>query len=217
MKWSYKTLILTLILVTLYPLGCFKSGTPTPEPNDNQEKLQDNKQPSPTANLSEYFPLTKGSTWKYQGEGNEYASFDREVLFIQENKGQIRENNGGTVSAAVFQVTDNKITRIFFQGEAYGETNFLDEESNENVVVLQKPLEVGTSWEESNGTREIVSIDATVDTPAGEFNNCIKIQISAKDSTLFEYYKNGVGMVKREFISGETRVTSALEEFEIKP
>jgi len=114
-------------------------------------------------------------------------------------------------------VTDNKVTRIFFQGEAYGETNFLDEESNENVVVLQKPLEVGTSWDEPNGTREIVSIDATVDTPAGEFNNCIKIQISAEDSTLFEYYKNGVGMVKREFISGETQVTSTLEEYEIKP
>ena len=217
MKRPYKILIVSLILLALYPLGCSRFVTPTPDPNNNQEQPQDNKEPSPTANLSQYFPLTKGSTWKYQGEGNEYASFDREVLFIQENKGQIRENNGGTVSAAVFQVTDNKVTRIFFQGEAYGETNFLDEESNENVVVLQKPLEVGTSWDEPNGTREIVSIDTTVDTPAGEFKDCIKIQITAEDSTLFEYYKNGVGMVKREFISGETQVTSTLEEFEIKP
>jgi len=37
--------------------------------------------------------------------------------------------------------------------------------------------------------------------------------ISAENSTLIEYYKEGV---KREFLSGDTRVTSELARYDIK-
>ena len=67
--------------------------------------------------MREYFPLTEGSTWQYLGEGNEFASFTREVLFAREDQAQIIENNGGTISASVFKTTDEEITRVFFQGE----------------------------------------------------------------------------------------------------
>jgi len=166
--------------------------------------------------ISEYFPHTVGSTWKYKGEGNEYASFIREVLYTDGDKAQMQDNNGGTISQSVYRITDNEIVRTFFQGEEYEEKNFIDEESNDNTVLLKKPLKTGEEWQEPNGIREIIDTNSTVETPAGKFEGCIKIEIDTQGSVMFEYYKAGVGLVKREFISGDTTITSSLEEFTIK-
>lgn len=217
MRRTYLALIIGIfIAATLIFTGCFRSTIPSPE-NKGRQPEDGTKRPSPPAPVKpgDFFPLTLGSTWQYRGEGNEFASFNREVLFAKDDRAQIREDNGGTVSAAVFEVKDDAVVRIFFQGEAYGETRFIDREPAENIVILKAPIEVGTKWEEPNGTREIVDVNAAVDTPAGKFENCIKVKISAPNSTLYEYYKEGVGMVKREFISGENRVTSALEKYNI--
>lgn len=164
----------------------------------------------------DYFPLTQGSTWKYMGEGNEYASFSREVLFVDGDRAQIFEDNGGTVSASVFHFQEGRIVRTFFLGEEYDGNNFLDEEANDNLVLLNTPLEVGTKWETSDGAREIVKTDAVVDTPAGQFENCIMIEITMEHSVMYEYYKEGIGLVKREFLSEGMAVTSTLEEYNIK-
>ncbi|QGP92633.1 hypothetical protein MGLY_20200 [Neomoorella glycerini] len=208
------------------------------QPNVQQQELGVPQQPGPGTNEpgvqqpgpgtgaqalpavvkpGDFFPLYPGSRWQYLGEGNEYATFKREVLYARGDRAQIREDNGGTVSAAVFKITEDAVTRVFFQGEAYEGTNFLDHEPGENVVILKAPLAAGTRWETPNGPREIVDVNATVDTPAGKFENCLKVKLEGIGSTIFEYYNEGVGMVKREFISGSTRVTSTLESYEITP
>jgi hypothetical protein len=222
MKRLRVTLILIILIFTLlFISGCFLSrGTPTPPPENQQEQEKkeepkEEQQPEDIS-LKDFFPLTEGTKWQYLGEGNEFASFTSEVLFVKEDRAQVMENNGGTVSASVFKVTDDEIVRIFFKGEEYDETNFLDEEPNDNLVILKKPLKVGTKWETTHGTREIVETDAIVDTPAGKFEDCIKVRISLDTSTSFEYFKQGIGMVKREFIYEDTIVTSTLEKYEIK-
>lgn len=118
--------------------------------------------------------MAVGTKWQYIGAGNEFATFSSEILYVKDNRVQIMEDNGGTISASVFKVTDDEIVRIFFKGEEYDETNFLDEEPNDNLVILKKPLKVGTKWETPHGTREIVETDAIVDTPAGKFEDCYK-------------------------------------------
>ncbi len=168
------------------------------------------------ANLKDFFPISKGSTWQYRGEGNEYASFNRKVLFLEGDKAQFVEDNGGTVSGAVFKVTEEEITRTFFQGEEYNETNLLNQDSNDSLVILKAPLKVGTKWETPREVREIVEIDATVDTPAGKFEDCIKVSIKLENSALYEYFKEGIGLVKREFTSEGMTVTSTLEQYNIK-
>lgn len=80
------------------------------------------------------------------------------------------------------------------------------------MIILKAPLVVGTKWNDQNGTREIVDM-TTVNTPAGNFDNCINVKISEKNSTTYEYFKDGVGMVKREFISDGTKITSSLKKF----
>ena len=223
MKRLRVTLVaITLVLTLFFISGCFLSrGTPTP-PQEDQQEARNGEQKNPEEqqpediSLKEFFPMSEGTKWQYLGEGNEFASFTSEVLFVKGDLAQIMENNGGTISASVFKVSDEEIVRIFFKGEEYDETNFLDEEPNDNLVILKRPLKVGTKWETTHGTREIVETDAIVDTPAGKFEDCIKVRISLDTSTSFEYFKHGVGMVKREFIYEDTIVTSTLEKYEIK-
>lgn len=198
-----KTLLYALIfLLSISLLGCTSTGN-VPQPADK-------------ADLKDFFPLSSGSTWQYKGEGNEYASFTRKVLFVDGDRAQVSEDNGGTVSAAVFKATEDTILRTFFQGEEYNETNLLDRESNENLIILKAPLKAGTKWEVPGGVREIVETNATVDTPAGKFEECIKVSIKLENSVMNEYFKAGVGMVKREFESEGMKVTSTLEKYEIK-
>ena len=185
------------------------------EEDPQAEDPEDGAEPEELS-LKDYFPLTEGSTWKYLGEGMEYASFSKEVLFVDGDRAQVSENNGGTVSASIFQFEEDEIVRTFFRGEEYDGDNLLDEEINDDLVLIKAPLEVDTKWETSNGTREIVETDAVVDTPAGEFKDCIKIEITSKHSVMYEYYKEGVGLVKREFLSEGMTVTSTLEEYNIK-
>ena len=173
MKRQAIGLVIIFVLILIFSMGCTQTESPTPISEPEEQQNPQGEEPAPnTQVLKNYFPLTDGSVWKYLGEGNEYATFNREVVFVEGDKAQIREDNGGTVSAAVFQTSENAITRIFFQGEEYEDTNFLNEEPNNSLEILKNPLEVGTKWEDPNGTREIVDINATVNTQAGKFENC---------------------------------------------
>ncbi len=217
--------VLSLILMVFLTMGILLTGCkqinepsdrqliteePSPRESSTQEPIEQN------AKLGDFFPLTMGSTWDYEGEGNEYASFTRKVLFARGDRAQIMEDNGGTISASVFETSQDSVTRIFFKGEEYGQENYINTEPEENLIILKAPLEVGTKWEEPNGIREIVDINATVDTPAGRYEECIKVKISSEDSTLYEFFKKDIGMVKREFIFGDNVVTSSIKEYIIK-
>lgn len=206
-------ILCVFVSLGLIMVGCSGPFNTPPQTGGGKDKP---KQQETVKNPGDYFPLTRGSTWKYLGEGNEYASFNREVTHEKGNLSQTKTDNGGTVSAAVFETTDCAVTRVFFKGEEYDGKDFLETTPNDNTIILKAPLEVGTSWVDQSGVlREIVDVKATVYTPAGNFESCVKVKISNEHSTIYEYYKEGVGMIKSEFISGDTKVTSTLEKYNI--
>ncbi|MDS1029124.1 hypothetical protein RDV78_01225 [Bacillota bacterium LX-D] len=235
-----KNIYLFLFLLSVFVLcsftmfGCAQKSSEEPKPqvqtenkqnvdrnNEVNNKEENNKEVNnkdkiqKKASVAQYFPLTAGSTWEYQGEGNEYASFRRKVLFSDGNFAQIREDNGGTVMAMVLKITEDGIYRVFSQPEAYNDVNLLKEKPNDNTALLKAPLKVGTKWTEPNGEREIVNLKAEVSTPAGKFDNCLKVKISGANSSVYEYYKQDIGMVYREFVSGDVKVTSSLRKYNI--
>lgn len=167
------------------------------------------------ARPGDYFPLTLGSSWEYQGEGNEFAAFTRTVDFVRGNRAQVREQNPGADSAFVFETGQEAITRVFSQPEFTQYNSFLDQPDNDSTVVLKAPLQRGTSWEASGIVREIIDTRATVITPAGRFENCLKVHISFQEADVFEYYKKNVGLVKREFIAGQVRISSTLLRYNV--
>lgn len=204
----------TIWLVFIFIIS-LSACTVSKESKNNLTTLpkQDNKQAA--TKISDYFPLTAGNTWEYEGIGNEYASFSREVLFVNGKQAQIKEDNGGTVSTSIFIISDDSIKRVFFSGETYNPENLLPDKfsSNDSTVILQGPLKVGTSWGEGENKREINSLDISTDTPAARFAHCLQIKSGGQDSTVYEYYSKGTGLVKREFISGEAKIISQLKKY----
>lgn len=191
--------------------------TPQTAPPITQEN---SNPPAVQPSSKDYFPSTPGSTWSYQGSGNEFASFTRQILFSSANQIQMKESNGGTVSTSIYEFSEGALKRVYFQGESYQPVNLLAKgfKSNESMVILKEPLQTGKEWSTSSGQRRIVQTDAQVNTPAGVFNNCIKVDISEKNSSAltYEYYAKGVGLVKREFIDGTMIISSTLENYQIK-
>lgn len=208
-----------LTIFSLFPAGCTKSSTPSEPKQEVKDNTEKPSTPAPEneeseMQASELFPVNDGWSWEYQGEGNEYASFKREVVYTEGNLAQLREDNGGTVTASVFQISPDQVTRIFFTGEAYEEKNYLNTTPGEKLILIKSPVKVGTKWNTTSaGTREIVDTKATVTTPAGNFTDCVKIKINEENATSYEYYKSGTGLVLREFITEDTKVTSTLEKF----
>lgn len=212
-----KIAVCLIIISLIFAAGCGQASTPkntTPGPNPVAPPPQ-----KATPTMQSYFPITQGSTWSYHGEGNEYASFTREASYMQNNRVQFKESNGGTVTTHVFQVTESDITRIYFLGEDYQAANLftIGFSPNDNTTVLKAPLQTGTAWVSGGIEKRIVSVDARVTTPAGTFDACIQVESKHTDSIVYEYFKAGVGMVKREFKSGNENISSSLAEYKIMP
>ena len=174
-------------------------------------------QPSPAdEEPGDFFPLTQGSSWQYLGEGNEFASFNREVLYAEGNKSQIKDDNGGAVSTGVYRITADAVTQVYFEGEDYEPVNKLNQPENRNIAILKAPIKAGNKWTAETSTREIIDVNATVNTPAGTFDDCVKVKITDTHSTMYEYYKKGIGLVKRDFVSGSDTVSSILANYSLK-
>lgn len=207
---------LVMIFLSVLLVGCAgvqgkRSADVTKTAAEKSKAEQENE-----TKPGDYFPLTRGSVWEYEGSGNEYASFTREVLFTAGNRSQVREDNGGTVSAAVFETTEDAVVRVINRAESYEQVNMLNSEDEERTIILKAPLKIGTRWHQGDLLCEIVATDSAVETPAGVFTDCLKIKKKgSSDDVIYEYYKKGVGMVKREFISGDLRVTSSLKEYRV--
>lgn len=209
-------LVFSLVFVLLIG-GCAantKTGNNTNKGTSPEVKPIESKAVRP----GDYFPLKAGSSWTYQGAGNEYASFERQVEYVKNDFAQIREANGGTVSASVYQATDQAVTRVYTRGESYNSKNILDGgfTSNDNTVIIQGPIKNGGNWQnDDNIKRRIVSLSAVVNTPAGAFRNCLQIRMDGPDYVINEYYGKGVGLVKREFVSNGETISSTLKSYRI--
>ncbi len=220
-----KIIVILLLIMTLCLLGgCQTANNQTNNPPANNApgtNVPGNNQTTtpPEEMPKDYYPLTVGSYWEYEGVGNEYAAFTRKVLFAKGNLAQTSEDNGGTVATRIIETTDSYVKVVYMQGEDYEPKNLLETgyTANANDILLQAPVKVGTTWAGTNTNKQIIAIDAAVDTPAGKFENCVKVKLPGQNDTIYQYYKKGVGMVKQEFITTNNEtITSALKKYEIK-
>ena len=171
-------------------------------------------------NLKAYFPLQAGIEYSYAGEGIEYASFKRKVMYVEDNYLQLTDNNGGTIVVKIYKFADNEIREVYSQGEFYKEDNIIPDikNKNEGPIILQTPLKVGHSWKNENEKREIVATNAKVKVPAGTFYQVVKIKISHFDSNniSYNYFAPNIGLIKSEYIGENFEVISKLESFQLK-
>lgn len=202
-------LLVFIMLLVLALIGC--SG-----PVENNEPEESAPPESVDAILpGDYFPMTPGSTWSYIGNGNEYASYTETVLYNDCSYFQVSRDNGGTVTSTVYYVSETDVRMVLSRGEEYDKANIISEPPNADEVILKVPLEPGTEWDSGSIKRKILSLDESIDTPAGLFEDCLTVRSDYPGSYIIDYYAAGIGLVYSEFHSGDDIVTSTLETYDI--
>jgi hypothetical protein len=218
MKKSIKILIIAIALSILF--GCTAKNnniSDTTIPGNSTAAAITSPVPakqSETLKIADYFPMKENCKYIYEGKGNEYASYSVYIDYISNGKIQERINNGGTETVRVFQLKDNKLTRILSRPEAYYRENLLSEEGNENEVVLMEPLTKGTKWTLKNADeRTITNTSVNIATPSGNYT-AIEVTTSGSGGKTVDYYAKNIGLVKSVFSPGQSEVSSSLAKIE---
>jgi len=189
---------LLVLLTSAVYTGCQNNNT-----NGNSKEYK----------ISDYFPFTANLKTVYEGVGNEYASYTSYVDYIKGDKMQTRTDNGGTVSAKVYQNTNGELVLLYSAGETYYKQDFTAAEPKQHDVLLKEPIKVGTKWNMDDGsTRSITGVDVSVTTPSGKYQ-ALEVTTVGSNSTTKDYYVLNKGLVKSVWASGNFEVSSSLKEY----
>ena len=106
----------------------------------------------------------------------------------------------------VYEIAEGEF-RFIFQYDGLKEEDTTDIESAEISIILQEPLIVGHSWMnllEMESVSEITSINETIETPIGIFEDVLKVTTSFSNGDIgISYFALGYGFIKSVFQSGE--------------
>jgi len=193
-----KSVLLTsLLLVLVIPIaGCGKEPTPTEE-----------------ATIADYFPFNENVKMVYEGEGNEFASYTTYVDYINDDKIQIRTNNGGSEVVNVLQNSDGSLTEINTWSEIYYKSDFTGEAANSSDVLLKEPIIEGTKWDLSDGSqREITGLSVAIETPYDSFD-ALEVTTTKDGQTIEkQYYALDIGLVKSILVVDDAEISSSLKD-----
>lgn len=171
-----------------------------------------------TLRVQDYFPIRENTRTVYQGQGNEFASFDVFIDYATPTKVQQRINNGGTVTVDVIEVVDHKLVKTLSQPETYYRENLLAKGHQEEILLIE-PIKVGTTWTLADGrTRSITDLAAAVTTPSGNYQ-AVEVTTTAADrpdQKWLDYYVKDLGLVKSVFLNTAdgTEISSSLASIE---
>ncbi|OCL26631.1 hypothetical protein U472_11670 [Orenia metallireducens] len=211
--------LVIVVFVLQFLLGC--SANKIVEGDNNDDNQVENRIDQQTeVDLRAYLPIREGMLYKYQGEGNEYATFTTETKFVKDNLIQVHKNNGGTEIASVYRVEKEEMVLLQENPEFYSDTNLLnevDDKADAKEVILKSPLKVGEKWDNAKKRREIVAIDEQLTTPAGNFYDVVKVKVASieedRDFESYEYYAKNIGLIMLESRGEDYQVTSKLKSY----
>ena len=192
-------LVVLLLISLVLSIGCTKK-------EDTGQKNQQGRVDEATAlTVKDLYPLNVGDYWKFAGIGNEYAPFEQKVLFREGDRVQLQVENAGATSAMIYEFRDGQLVVVYMQEELYEEENILHKDNQMEIVLLKEPIEVGATWETQERTYEIKEIGVTVETPAGKFEESVKIVATFQGNSgkIILFYKPGLGLVKQDYQDGE--------------
>lgn len=196
-----KTPIIIGLLVLLMVLSSCANKTPTPV---SETKLT----------IQDYYPFSENKKYVYEGQGNEYASYIVFTDFIQDNRVQLRSNNGGTEQVKVLENKNGELTLLLSRGECYYRENFTQSPSTNGEIILKEPLTKGTTWTlPDSRKRSITNVDVEISTPLGKYKT-LEVTTEGKEDKIIDYYAPQVGLVKSVFTSLGTEVSSTLSKIE---
>lgn len=119
---------------------------------------------------------------------NDYSLM--QVATIESNQQSIEIYNWGSVQLIRLDVLSDNPFMNHLEQVAFNSTG----ENNE--LILQAPLQVGTTWERSEGvTSEITQLYSQVELASHNFANVLEVTSNRPDGTLVEYFAQGQGLI----------------------
>lgn len=168
-------------------------------PAQTKEEKETSSTKSAEKTLVDYFPPQAQGQRVYTSDGMEFSSFTETIDFTSDNLRQTRENNGGTSLLKLYAISPKEVSLRAQMPEFYVHEDYLDrlKDEEKQKILLQAPLQVGHKWAVPAGEREIKSLDASIDTPAGVFTNVLVVEEHLEGQSTLEYYAPQAGLVKK--------------------
>jgi hypothetical protein len=215
MKKIIRTVGMVACLSLLFACGA-KPATPTTAPTNAPTSTNSPSTPSvpetpETISVKDYFPFEGDVEYIFEGMGNEYATFTRTVDYIDGNRIQIRDNNGGTEIVKVIEATEDEVRLVYSRAETYFRESFIKKDSGKPEILLKAPIAKGTTWMMPDGSKStITGIDVVVKVPYGEYK-AVEVTIDGATGDTINYYAKGAGLVKTVYNPGTDEVSSSLK------
>ena len=117
-KKSYRLFFLFLLLPLLLT-GCIENEENRVEGEEYpaQVKEESREDIAGPLRIQAYFPFNQDLEYQFAGEGNEYASFIRKIIHVEENYLQLTDNNGGTIVTSIYEMGEKELRKVYSQEE----------------------------------------------------------------------------------------------------
>ena len=196
MKAMAKLLPSALLLLALTACG----GPPPPASSPWLVPSEGQKDVASNSPLERYFPLVDGMvyTYKTQNEVGEEGILVARVHRTDAQHGELRFPNG----SKTFEFARDGVVLKARAGDTY---------------VLKAPLEVGATWRgEHGGNTRVLSVTASVDTPAGHQESCVQTleeRLGDRPVRYSTVFCPGVGVVSLEAATGANYERAELKTY----
>ena len=170
---------------------------------------------------SDYFPLAVGNRWVYAastGDSTEEwkvirqeddvfvvkitadslstASFDEFFRLAAAGLERVSATNSNSGNGKPEEM-EQPVINAKFQAQLEEKPDALE---GQPLFFFKAPVQLGASWETTDGRYEVTGLNETVSVPAGTFSNCVEVMHWSKGGkvTVITSYAPGVGVVQRD-------------------
>ncbi|MDN6397455.1 MAG: GerMN domain-containing protein [Alkalibacterium sp.] len=189
-----------------------ESGSDEPSDEATDEENSEDDEAEIDQDLTVWFPKLENTLLDYKGDGNEFAPFTRYPQFVKDDTLQMVESTAGTDVVTVYNYSDDEIKESFVRAGTYFREDFVDtgleSEQGNFQIILQKPLELGHSWESPDGsTSEITDVSVNKELPFGSIEAIEVTQQYENNSETIDYYGKDIGLIEQIFKSDDDTIT----------
>lgn len=189
-----------------------ESGSDEPSDEATDEENSEDDEAEIDQDLTVWFPKLENTLLDYKGDGNEFAPFTRYPQFVKDDTLQMVESTAGTDVVTVYNYSDDEIKESFVRAGTYFREDFadtgLESEQGNFQIILQKPLELGHSWESPDGsTSEITDVSVNKELPLGSIEAIEVTQQYENNSETIDYYGKDIGLIEQIFKSDDDTIT----------
>lgn len=147
----------------------------------------------------DYLPSKSNSIYLYKGINNDTFTFKRYIEYINNDKIQVKFDNGLNSFVNVYEYNPDGIKLCYYTGTSLYRQDFTTHTGCINNYLIKDPIAKDNIWILSDGSKRcITNIDVKVQTQFKLYDSAIEVVTTAKNDSQFSinYYVLGIGLVK---------------------